>query len=435
MDQIGEERMAADFASSVQVGNPSEVQAGDHQGIGQLIQRRQDPSCIDAAGNSQANQDEPQGGVASIDSGVELPVLPEHGSPSGAQVHLDAAGDSISNTPAATYLRDQPNIQQTLDNIAVQPDLARDPLRGGVNYGSLADLKNFAEKQDEIRKQGLTLPGQDGILLKGEKLHINNNNYRENAEFDKLVPPLGEGSYGEVSIIRDKRTKQDAVAKYIKLKDFQVNEAVNWCHLTDRSPFIVRFLGLIRTDVTIMFLSEYNPGFRTLESFREGRNFRIDQMQALGLMDQLFQALAYMHGLKIIHKDIHGNNILVSPSLDRVRLRLIDFGESKRITGREQDVRDDEYYDVWCAIFVYIRLLGGCTSSLDYESRTNSQQVKLPSNIDERLRHFIQHVINRRLKAFEVVDLIGKIGRELYSVYVTGPPTDDYVPPDMGDGL
>lgn len=58
---------------------------------------------------------------------------------------------------------------------------------------------------------------------------------------------------------------------------------------------------------------------------------------------QLANALAYLHSLNIVHRDIKLDNILVTSKIserspNRIDIRLIDFGLAKQIRG--QKLRD-----------------------------------------------------------------------------------------------
>lgn len=53
-----------------------------------------------------------------------------------------------------------------------------------------------------------------------------------------------------------------------------------------------------------------------------------------GIMKQLFETLAYIHGKNICHRDIKPDNILYDRETKNIK--IIDFGISKKIVERNQ---------------------------------------------------------------------------------------------------
>lgn len=51
---------------------------------------------------------------------------------------------------------------------------------------------------------------------------------------------------------------------------------------------------------------------------------------------QIFRALAYIHSLSIVHRDIKPQNLLVDPLSHQ--LKLCDFGSAKKIVKGEKNV-------------------------------------------------------------------------------------------------
>ncbi|XP_022111624.1 mitogen-activated protein kinase kinase kinase 1-like isoform X2 [Acanthaster planci] len=428
-------QMAAQFESLVQVDSSSGDHGGSHfdSGFDTTVDTSADSlptfDSIQSADQLDTNsRDNQVGGSGAVhDSELHRASQPARDSSlvdmRGSFPDQTSSGDkSQEDTQLANFLQDEPSTELTNSPEVIQRDLERDqkPSPQGVRYGKPSDLIACAKSLDKRNTSG-----QDGVLLDQNKFHINQDSYREDKEYDKLGL-LGEGSYGNVNIIRDKMTKMDAVAKCVELENFAPSEAENWCNLTTvNSPFIVPLLGLVRNEMTVMLFSEYTPGLRDLEAIIE--YFRKEPRQVMVLTMELFRALVCLHENKIVHKDIHENNILVSQSLDHIflKMKVIDFGESKKFEDIQDDV--DEHYDVWCAIHIFIRMLGGHPSSLDYERRI-SQEVRLPPKTDERILKFSHWVINSRPKAEEVLSSMEELESELYSVPVTGPPGGNYEP-------
>ncbi|XP_038049734.1 cAMP-dependent protein kinase catalytic subunit 3-like [Patiria miniata] len=278
---------------------------------------------------------------------------------------IGAAGDSQASEAAGNTTTTADNVAQNTPDSVHEVTMGSEPVDGrqqlgsGVKYGGPDDVASCAERIHEIKDRS-DVQGQDGVLVDNEILRIADNRYHENSEYDR-VKLLGEGSFGTVKLIEDRQSKVKAVEKCIPLKRFCLNEAINWCRLNH--PSIVRFLGLILTDVTVRYFSGYNVGYQTIEQRKIQRgSWRIETQQALSLIEQLFQALDYIHSRDIVHGDIHGGNILINESADRISLKMIDFGDSEKIDGHNYR------RDVRCAIEILKRL---CGARLSYDNQVN----------------------------------------------------------------
>ena len=100
-------------------------------------------------------------------------------------------------------------------------------------------------------------------------------------------------------------------------------EAQNLCRL--HHPHIVRVLEQFAANNTYYYAMEYCEG-GSLDALISSRG-RIDEKNCIGYLRQIGEALAYMHGQKMLHLDLKPGNIMLRNDTDAV---LIDFGLAKQ---------------------------------------------------------------------------------------------------------
>lgn len=74
------------------------------------------------------------------------------------------------------------------------------------------------------------------------------------------------------------------------------------------------------------------------------QNKKLDEKQAKNLFQQLLDGLQYLHEERVIHCDIHEENIMFSQtSHNGIQLKFVDFGLSKQLDDEraaKQDIRE-----------------------------------------------------------------------------------------------
>lgn len=90
-------------------------------------------------------------------------------------------------------------------------------------------------------------------------------------------------------------------------------------------PHIVRVLEQFDANNTYYYVMEYCEG-GSLDTLISSRG-RIDEKNSIGYLRQIGEALAYMHGQKMLHLDLKPGNIMLRNGTDAV---LIDFGLAKQ---------------------------------------------------------------------------------------------------------
>ena len=166
----------------------------------------------------------------------------------------------------------------------------------------------------------------------------------------KLIKLLGKGSFGETyltqkgndpillatKVLERKKMEKISTKKYL---DNEIKILKQLHH-----PHIVRFENLLASNTNYYLIMEYCNGgdltgcLKKYKNLYKEKTFNIEIVQYL--MRQIIDALKYIHSLKIIHRDIKLDNILLSfkNDIDKQNLnilasdiKIIDFGLSTKL--------------------------------------------------------------------------------------------------------
>jgi calcium/calmodulin-dependent protein kinase (CaM kinase) II/calcium/calmodulin-dependent protein kinase I len=204
---------------------------------------------------------------------------------------------------------------------------------------------------------------------------------------------LGEGSYGDVYAIRNKKTQKIWAGKYldmgdgsdIALKEHQLNEVLI---LDELSPADASKRN--RNIVQFEHFYEEHPNFYiiVMEQIKGGELFdrivskaKYTEKEARQVSVQVLDALRFMHEKGIMHRDLKPENLMMASASDDTDLRLVDFGLSaklnpgERLSGKENVCGSPMYVppemnqrggycyglegDIWSlGVIVYVLLAG-----------------------------------------------------------------------------
>ncbi|KAG7484655.1 hypothetical protein MATL_G00052320 [Megalops atlanticus] len=147
----------------------------------------------------------------------------------------------------------------------------------------------------------------------------------------EIIGELGDGAFGKVYKAKNKETGVLAAAKVIEtkseeeLEDYMVEiDILASCD----HQYIVKLLDAFYYDNKLWIMIEFCPGGAVDAVMLElDRGLMEPQIQVI--CRQMLEALAYLHGMKIIHRDLKAGNILLTLDGD---IRLADFGVSAKNT-------------------------------------------------------------------------------------------------------
>lgn len=206
----------------------------------------------------------------------------------------------------------------------------------------------------------------------------------------KIVKQLGSGGFGQVFLLEDKETGWERCGKLIRrdsLSAFESEDIMNEIETLSKMdhPNIVKIICYYLTEEHIFIVSEYLDGGELFD--RIVKNKRFSEVNAAPFMAQILSALAYLHKNKIVHRDVKPENIVFETQEEDAVLKLIDFGNSRKVTENEKlksrlgtlyylapEVLEQSYdvkCDIWSAgVVLFIMIYGSPPFS-----GKNSQEV------------------------------------------------------------
>ena len=265
-----------------------------------------------------------------------------------------------------------------------------------------------------ISKNTKNAPRYPHTLLDERKLHHFTLN-----DFDVAKKVLGEGKFGKVYRVRERKTRKQAVLKVISKKTVlyenvkhQLQREVE-VHSRLRHPNIVQFYAYFHDEDNVYMLLEYCNGNSLYHYLQNLRSKKLQESDAAKFIFQLCSALDYCHSKNVLHRDIKPENILLHyDESGNEMIKLADFGWSvveRRDTSRKtlcgtleylppEVCKNEEYhsnFDMWTVgILLYEMLVGHSPffiSNFSRENPLNSQEAivnriqacefEIPSNL------------------------------------------------------
>lgn len=197
-----------------------------------------------------------------------------------------------------------------------------------------------------------------------------------------LASALGSGSFGSAYLCRHRPTGALRAVKRIPRGPAHITDAVRreiLNHRALRHPFVVTFDSAFLTRTHLCVAMEYVGGGDLFGYVQQHRSF--NEPQARYFFQHLISGVEYLHAMRVVHRDLKLENLLVDLSLDAPRLKICDFGYSKSVGDGPQDSQpktrigtaayispevyqgvqpyDGKASDVWaCGVVLYVMLVG-----------------------------------------------------------------------------
>ncbi|XP_018023543.1 cAMP-dependent protein kinase catalytic subunit 3 [Hyalella azteca] len=153
-------------------------------------------------------------------------------------------------------------------------------------------------------------------------------------DFD-VLKTVGTGTFGRVCVCRDKSSGQYRALKVLAIEDLvrlkQVEHCWNEKNILQQvhHPFIVDMLWHHHDDSFVYMLFDYVCGGELFSYLRSAGRFPL--ATAVFYATEIISALAYLHSMSIVYRDVKPENLL----LDRDgHLKITDFGFSKVLSDR-----------------------------------------------------------------------------------------------------
>jgi tRNA A-37 threonylcarbamoyl transferase component Bud32 len=167
--------------------------------------------------------------------------------------------------------------------------------------------------REELKRQPQPVPGYQAIKL------------------------LGRGGMGCVMLARDEKSGRSVAIKTL-LPEVAVTEISLRRFMREievaaalEHPNIVRFLESGTNNGTVYLVTEFVEGSDAAR-LADANGGRLPFKQAIDIVSQALDALAYAHNKGYIHRDIKESNILVSGTAPDFVAKLTDFGLAKSFT-------------------------------------------------------------------------------------------------------
>ncbi len=153
----------------------------------------------------------------------------------------------------------------------------------------------------------------------------------------ETIKVLGRGGMGCVMLARNQQTGQ-AVAIKTMLPEVAVSDQALRRFMREidvasalQHPNIVRFIDRGTNNGVVYLVTEFVEGMDAAK-LADTRGGRLPYQEAVTIMSQALDALAFAHTQGYIHRDIKDQNILVNGAWPNYTAKLTDFGLAKSFT-------------------------------------------------------------------------------------------------------
>ena len=252
---------------------------------------------------------------------------------------------------------------------------------------------------------------------------------------------LGEGSFGKVHLTRKEGDSKKYATKELDREEIDSSEAkkylINEIRILQslNHPNIVKFVDIKKTKNHYYIMMEFCNGgelSKNLEKYMMKNGTAFPEELVQHFMRQIIDAFKYIHGKKIIHRDVKLDNILLhfdneedkkNFNLMKAQVKIIDFGFSciyneikksilgspinmdplilKKLTdstGATRELGYDMSADIWSIGTICYEMLIGKSAFDSNDIKELSDKIekgayKVPTNISAELVSFLNGML------------------------------------------
>ncbi|MBN1898119.1 MAG: diguanylate cyclase [Spirochaetes bacterium] len=214
----------------------------------------------------------------------------------------------------------------------------------------------------------------------------------------QILDRLGEGGMSVVFRAKDKQKKRNVAIKFLKkgVTSSYVEDVIRFRREIEavsklKHPNIVKLYSSGEYKNVPYIVMESLAGPSLSDILNKGRTFGIKE--SIDIIHQLTEALDYVHGRGILHRDLKPGNIILQKKKNNYKVMLLDFGvafimELGHIKGEEEVVgtfgymspeatgivnkRIDERSDLYSLGIIFYRLL---TGELPFKAKETSKML------------------------------------------------------------
>lgn len=220
----------------------------------------------------------------------------------------------------------------------------------------------------------------------------------------KIIKYLDSGCYGDIYLIHF--NNQECILKKINLQKVELNEALNEVKIMQKinHPNIIKYYNHFINEESLDIIMEYasNGNIQNKYIYKN-----ISNKQIYLFLQQLINAIKYLHSLKIVHGDIKPSNLLLDKNNN---LKIADFGCSKQINYpinyligtpiymSPELINHNQYYcknDIWAIGIILYQLI---YHKLPYQPSNLFHLIYLINNLKlKNNTHFYSFILSKML--------------------------------------
>ncbi|XP_014681370.1 PREDICTED: misshapen-like kinase 1 [Priapulus caudatus] len=166
---------------------------------------------------------------------------------------------------------------------------------------------------------------------------IDLNSLRDPAGIFDLIEVVGNGTYGQVYKGRHTKTGQLAAIKVMNVTEdeeeeikLEINVLKKFSHHRNIATYYGAFIkkGPPGKDDQLWLVMEYCGAGSVTDLVKASKGSAFKEEWIAYMCREILRGLSHLHGSKVIHRDIKGQNVLLT---DNAEVKLVDFGVSAQL--------------------------------------------------------------------------------------------------------